>query len=276
MPRAKTWWPASARRSGSKRRSARTCPTAFKRTGRDRQEARSALPRRAGYRVHRAARQGLDAANPQRQADRLCRRADRGRPGQRRADRQGRRAAGQADSGRRPEPALAADLRSRIEAGRRQCRPAAGQGDQRRAGRRLGQDLLPRLRRRAGMAQGQQGQADPGPPRDQPRGSARHEDRPGHSHRLRRRQLARGPGQPPDGQGLHRRLRRTEHRLCRRHRHRQGQGAARPATRSRSTASPAKCSKDRSETRPSEILQVLITKTLAARARPRPISATSS
>ncbi len=114
---------------------------------------------------------------------------------------------------------------SRIEARSRPGRPAAGQGDQRRAGRRLGQDLLPRFRRRAGMAQGQQGQADPGAPRNQPRRPARHEDRPGHSDRLRRRQLARGPGQPADGQGLHRRLRRSEHRLCRRHRDRQRQGA---------------------------------------------------
>ena len=55
----------------------------------------------------------------------------------------------QAHSGRRPEPTPAADLRSRIEAGGRQRRPAAGQGDQRRPGRRLGQDLLPRLRRRS-------------------------------------------------------------------------------------------------------------------------------
>ncbi len=58
----------------------------YQRAGRDRQEARNALPRRAGHRVHDSARQGLDAANPQRQADRLCRRADRGRHGQRRAD----------------------------------------------------------------------------------------------------------------------------------------------------------------------------------------------
>ena len=44
-----------------------------------------------------------------------------------------------------------------------------------------------------------------------------HEDRAGHSDRVRRRQLARRPGQPPDGQGLHRGLRRLEHRLSRRH-----------------------------------------------------------
>ena len=65
---------------------AKDMPQGLQRAGRDRQEARKALPRRAGHRVHGPARQGLDAANPQRQADRLRRRAHRRRHGQRRAD----------------------------------------------------------------------------------------------------------------------------------------------------------------------------------------------
>ena len=48
---------------------------------RDPQQAREALPRRAGHRVHRPEGQALDAADPQRQADRLRRRAHRGRHG---------------------------------------------------------------------------------------------------------------------------------------------------------------------------------------------------
>ena len=49
---------------------AKVMPRGLRRAGRDRQEARSPLSRRAGHRIHDPARQGLDAANAQRQADR--------------------------------------------------------------------------------------------------------------------------------------------------------------------------------------------------------------
>ena len=116
---------------------------------RHRQDARKALPRRAGHRVHDPARQSLDAADPQRQADRLRRRAHRRRPGQRGADHRGGSPPETAHSGRRPESAPAADLRSRGQKGIAGQGQAAGQGHQRRSRRRHGQDLLPRLRRRS-------------------------------------------------------------------------------------------------------------------------------
>ena len=54
--------------------------------------------------------------------------------------------------------------------------------------------------------QGQEGRA--GPHRNQPRRSSRHDRRRRHSHLPRRRLQPRGPGRPPDGQGLRRRRRR--------------------------------------------------------------------
>ena len=53
------------------------------------QEAREALPRHAGHRVHHRERQALHAADPQRQAHRLRRRAHRRRDGGGEADPQG-------------------------------------------------------------------------------------------------------------------------------------------------------------------------------------------
>ena len=102
---------------------------------------------------------------------------------------------------------------------------AARQGNRRRSGRGHGKDLFPCLRRRGAAHEGPQGRADPRPSRNQPRRSARHANRQGHPHRVRRSQLARGPRQPADGQGLHRRLRRAQHRLSQRNAHRRRQDA---------------------------------------------------
>ena len=65
-------------------------PDGLQAARRDPQEAGEALPRRAGHRVHDPEGQALDAADAQRQADRLRRRALRRRHGRRRADHQGR------------------------------------------------------------------------------------------------------------------------------------------------------------------------------------------
>ena len=50
-------------------------PEVYKQLDEDRQQAGEALPRRAGHRVHHPEGQALDAADPQRQADRLRGRA---------------------------------------------------------------------------------------------------------------------------------------------------------------------------------------------------------
>ncbi len=131
----------------------------------------------------------------------------------------------QAHSGRRPESIAPPAVRPRRQERSDQGRPLPGQGHQRRPWRRQRTHLLPRFRRRGTLAQGQQSAADACPPRDQPGRPARHEDRRRHPHRVWRRELACGPRQPADGQGVHRRLRLAQHRLPRRHDDRQRQDA---------------------------------------------------
>ena len=63
------------------------------------------------------------------------------------------------------------------------------------------------------VEQGQQRSADSGPPGNQPGRPARDEGGQGDSHRTRRSLLPRRSCQPPDGQGLHRRLRLADRRL---------------------------------------------------------------
>ena len=94
-------------------------------------------------------------------------------------------------------------------------RTPAGQGAARRPRRRHRQDRVLRRRRRGAVGPGRE--ADPVPPRDQPRGHPGHERLRGLPHRVRRHDLARRPGGPADGQGLHRRLRRGGVRLPRPH-----------------------------------------------------------
>ncbi len=117
-----------------------------------------ALPRHAGPRVHRRARQALDAADPQRQAHRARRSPGGGGDGQRRPDlargRDHPRRAGHA------RPDVASDPRSQGEARAARDRPA------RLAGRRERRDRVLGRRRRSGG----QGRAedDPRARRDQP------------------------------------------------------------------------------------------------------------
>ena len=62
---------AARKAAGSDKPSLETVmPAVFKRVRRDDEAAREALPRHAGHRVHRRARQAVDAADPQRQAHR--------------------------------------------------------------------------------------------------------------------------------------------------------------------------------------------------------------
>ena len=101
--------------------------------------------------------------------------------------------------------------------------------------------------RRQGRRAGRQGrERRAGPHRNQPGRPARHDRRRRHSHLPRRRFEPRGPRRPADGQGLRRRRRRHSHRLPRRHAHLRRRDAAAKATRSASTARPAKCSTARS------------------------------
>ena len=79
---------------------------------RDPQQAREALPRRAGHRVHHPEGQALDAANAQRQAHRLRGRALRRRHGRRKgSSRKEEALSARPHSAGRSEPAAAADLR---------------------------------------------------------------------------------------------------------------------------------------------------------------------
>ena len=89
-PRARTWWPASARRSRWPSERAKPGEHADGRgdagglrraAGRSAQTLENALPGHAGHRVHRPARQALHAADPQRQAHRRGRAAHRRRDG---------------------------------------------------------------------------------------------------------------------------------------------------------------------------------------------------
>ena len=65
-----------------------TLPQSLPGTGKDLSAAGKALQRYAGYRIHHPAGKALDAANPQRETDRLCRPADCRGDGGRAIDRQ--------------------------------------------------------------------------------------------------------------------------------------------------------------------------------------------
>ncbi len=115
-------------------------------------EARAALPRHAGHRVHGAAEQAVHAADAQRQAHRRRQPADRRRDGAGRADRAGRGgAAGQPVLAR---PAAAPDPRPEGRPHRARQGPA---GEPRSGVRRRG------VQRRRGREPGRQGRGgDPG------------------------------------------------------------------------------------------------------------------
>ena len=135
-----------------------------RRAARDHGDAREALPRHVRHRVHRRARQALDAPDPGRQAHPRGGVPDRPAHDRRGPDRHRR---GAAPGDRRP--ARAADVPALRREGR--AHPAR-QGHERlpRCRRRQGRLRL-RHRRRVGRAR--RGR-DPGPQGDQPRRPARH------------------------------------------------------------------------------------------------------
>ena len=120
----------------------------------------------------------------------------------------------------RPQPAPAADLRPRRASGKgKVIAKGINAGPGRRHRRSSSSSpTTPRRRRQARQATptASGGPRHPRPPRDQPRGHPRHAGGRRHPDRLRRRVQPRRPGQPADGQGLRRRLRRPEDRLQRR------------------------------------------------------------
>ncbi len=97
--------------------------------------------------------------------------------------------------------------------GRREGRRADRFRPARRTGRSQRQDRS-HLRRGGGMGRPRR-EGDPGPRRDKPGGRRRHAGRRGHPYRSRRHDQPRGAGGPRLGQVLHRRRRRSEHRLRR-------------------------------------------------------------
>ncbi len=125
------------------------------------------------------------------------------------------------------ESAFAADLQSGSQTQGHRRRQIVGQGHQRRPWRCHRQDHVPRRGRRSLYPQAQRHRGwsrHPGPPRNQPRRLARHAGCQRHSHGFRRCVVPCRPGQPADGQGLHRRLQRTQYRLSQGHDDRRRQG----------------------------------------------------
>ena len=164
--------------------------------------------RHAGLRVHHRARPPLHAADPQRQAHRPGRHPHRRRHGRPGPDRSARGA--HAHRARPAEPAPAAGVPRRGRAGGREGRQGAGL---RSAGRARRGHRPRRLlgRRRGGLGRARRAGAA-GARLHEPRGHPRHGRRAGHPDRPGRHDQPRGAGRPPDGQGLHRRLRRARHR----------------------------------------------------------------
>ena len=166
--------------------------------------AGDALPRPVRHRVHRRARQAVDAADPRRQAHGRGRVPHRHPARRRAADHAGRGAA----PGHRP-PAVAADVPA-VRPGRRPRAAHEGHGrlagrGGRRGGVRLGDRGRAGRRGRAGA---------PGPPGDQPRRPGGHDRRGRHPDQPRRQDHARRGRRARHGQHL--RLRRRGARRRRR------------------------------------------------------------
>ena len=127
--------------------------------------ARAPLSRHAGHRVHRRARQLVDAADPHRQAHRQGGAADRGRHGERGPDRRG---GGGAAASIRPRSTSCSTRRSIPTP----TREVIAKGLPASPGRGLRQGGVRRRHRREMGRGGREG--DPRPHRDQPRGHSRH------------------------------------------------------------------------------------------------------
>ncbi len=98
------------------------------------------------------------------------------------------------------------------------------QGHPGRPRRRHRQDRVHAAKGRGAQAGRPEGGADPGAQGDDAGRPARHEGGARHPHGRRRRVVARGPGEPADGQGVHRRRRRAGHQRLGRHAVGRGQG----------------------------------------------------
>ena len=200
---------------------------------RDHDPARAALQGRAGLRVHDPGEHALHAPDPQRQADGARRGQHRGRHVRGGADHEeGSAAEGRAAGAR---PAAAPDLRPEGAARASRSRPRACPAS---PGAATGAIVFTADDAVAWAQKGKQVllvRMETVPGRH-----PRHVGRAGHPHRHRRHDVARRRRRPADGQALGRRLRRARHQ-------RQGQDAegrrarrSRKATRSRSTARPAR------------------------------------
>ena len=151
-------------------------------------------------------------------------------------------------------------VRRRREAGGGQGGPGHGQGPARRPRRRHRPGRLQRPGRgRVGWPR----RAGPAGPRlHEPRRHPRHGRRPGHPHGAGRHDQPRRARRPPDGQGLHRRLRCSSTSTC-------AVAASRPATAIVKEGDwisidgfTGEVIVGKLETRPSEVLQVLLEKTM--------------
>ncbi len=165
---------------------------------------RRPLPRHAGHRVHRRARQAVDAADPHWQAHRAGRAQDR------RILRRGK-----------PDRPRGGDPAHRTRDARAAAAPDAGpqrkndRADARPAGlprRRVGQGRV--FRRRGGSGGEPRRAHHPGARRNQPRGHPRHARRARHSDAAGRHDQSRRRGRARHGAALRRRRRRSAHRLC--------------------------------------------------------------
>ena len=170
---------------------------------------REPLPRHAGLRVHHRGQEALDAPDAHGQAHRFA-------AARMAVDMETEGLITEKEAVLRPEAdGIAAFLSPIFDQAAKKAALREGhghrQGPPRRPRRRLGPGHLQRRRRRGVGQQGREG-----PPRPQvhePRGHPRHERGPGHPHGHGRHDLPRGARGPPDGQGLHRGLRRARHRL---------------------------------------------------------------
>ncbi len=174
-------------------------------------------------------------------------------------------------TGRRPSNAFPPTSSTRCSrrsliAGPFKAAKVIAKGTARRARRGHRQDLFQCRSRRCSADKGRKGAA--GPHRNFARRFARHDRGRRHSDRARRRQFARGAGRAPDGQGLRLRRSSAADRLRGQDPDRRWRRLSRKATFFRSTAPPAKFMPAKSRPPPSEIVQVLIEKTLDAQEEP--------
>ncbi len=189
-----------ASRTSTCRRSRRRCPRSTSELDGIRDEAREALPRHAGHRVHHPGGPALDAAVPRRQAQRPGRRQHGRGHGRREADRPRKTAVMRVDAGA-ARRAAAPDRRPGGREGRRSRSPRACPAG---PGGAAGQIVFTAA---DAVDVGQAGQeGHPRPRRDQPRGRRRHARGAGHPDRPRRHDQPRGARRPRLGQVLHRRL----------------------------------------------------------------------